>query len=85
MNTLKGAVGESEKANLQNILATDIAYLLFDDINSIGVPTTGATALHIFDLDGIYIPLSYLLWELAESIQTGLDNPHLFVKVNIKA
>ena len=68
---------------MENAVASDIAYLLFDDVETIGVPQWGAAALHLFDLNGIYIPLSYLLWELANSIKYGLDNPHLFVKVNI--
>ena len=82
-NLIPGAIGDDRKKEMENAVASDIAYLLFDDVETIGVPQSGATALHLFDLNGIYIPLSYLLWELANSIKYGLDNPHLFVKVNI--
>lgn len=82
-NTIPGAIGQSRKKDLEGIIATDIAYLLFDDISTIGVPQSGAQALHLLNLDGIYIPLSYFLFELASAIESGSQNPQLLVKAVI--
>lgn len=83
-NLIPNAIGADNRREMEESIATDVAYLLFDDIDKIGIPNSGPQSLHLFDLNGIYIPLSYLLWELANSIQHGLENPHLLVKVNIK-
>lgn len=75
-NTSAGAYFDDpdQRERLEMIIATDIAYLLFDDVKALGLPEDGAQSLHIFDLDGIYIPLSYLLFKLAKSIQMGLND-----------
>ena len=63
MQLLKGAVGEDRKAEYTTAIARYVAYFLFDDINTIGTNIKGSspTALHLFDLNGIYIPLSFFL------------------------
>lgn len=83
-NTIPGAVGEGQKGNLTKIIATDIAYFLFDDVSIIGENTSGVKSLHVFNLDGSYIPLSALLFELAEAIEDALSDPSQIVKVSIK-
>lgn len=83
-NTIPGAVGEGQKGNLTKIIATDIAYFLFDDVSVIGGNTSGVKSLHVFNLDGSYIPLSALLFELAEAIEDALSNPSQIVKVSIE-
>ncbi len=82
-NTIPGAVGEGQKGALTKIIAADIAYFLFDDVEAIGVDSGGAKALHVFNLDGIYIPLSCLLFELADAIEQAMSNPSDIVKVTI--
>jgi hypothetical protein len=48
----------------------NIAAFLFDDFTSIGdVNMSGANALHIFDLNGVFVPLSVLLFKLAEAAE----------------
>lgn len=68
MNTLSGAVGEGQKASLEDLIAQDIAYFLYDDFETIGeVETKGAKSLHIFLLSDFYVPLSFFLRMLGEA------------------
>lgn len=84
-NTIPGAIYDTGKGALEEVLATDIAYFLFDDVLTIGKGLTNkVSALHIFNLDGIYIPLSYLLFELARAMEEGTANPRSIASVKIK-
>lgn len=85
MQTLSGAIGESRKKDFEEWITEDIAYFLFDDFETIGLPQSSGTSIHIFNLDGILIPLSFFLWLLAESIEKGTRNPHDIVKARIEA
>ena len=68
MNTLSGAVGEGQKASLEDLIAQDIAYFLYDDFETIGeVEAKGAKSLHIFLLSDFYVPLSFFLRMLGEA------------------
>lgn len=79
-NTLKDALGEGNLDQVERMLATDFAYFLFDDVATIGQETGGAQALHIFNLDGTYIPLSFLCYLLAQAMeQTANDNFKHFI------
>lgn len=70
-NTIPGAVGADQKANLEKVVAADIGNFLFDDIETIGAQAGGATVLHLFMLNGIYVPFSYLCYEMANAINAG--------------
>lgn len=85
MQTMSGAIGENMKGDFQNWIAEDIAYFLFDDFETIGFPQSGGTSLHIFNLDGILVPLSFFLWLLANAIEKGTRNPHNIVKAQINS
>lgn len=75
LNTTPGAA-LSDKAHVANIreslsiiISAVAANLLFSDWYAIGKEYTGARRLHIFDLDGIYVPLSYILEGLAQAME----------------
>lgn len=86
MQLLKGAVGNGRKDEYVTAIARYVAYFLFDDIGSIGTNIKGSspTALHLFDLNGIYIPLSFFLDLLAKSFASiQKTQPTNLVRVNI--
>jgi hypothetical protein len=64
-NAIPGAVLDDNQALIKTILRDRIyesmAYLLFDDWVAIGNEAGDGTAIHSFTLNGINIPLSYLL------------------------
>lgn len=87
MQLLKGAVGEDRKAEYTTAIARYVAYFLFDDINTIGTNIKGSspTALHLFDLNGIYIPLSFFLELLGDAFSFLITTqPTNLVYVSIK-
>ena len=63
INSMKGAVGEN--MDLYDIvcqnLAQDIAMMLFDDYETVGkdLRKTGVKSIHIMDLNGVFLPLSF--------------------------
>ena len=85
LQTMSGAIGEEMKSDFQDWIAEDIAYFLFDDFETVGLPQTSGTSLHIFNLDGILVPLSFFLWLLADAIEKGTRNPHDIVKAQINS
>ena len=73
-NTIKGAVYEGKKSeeSLSKYIAEDIAIFLFDDARVLGkkMNENTANAIHLMNLNGIYIPLSYFLFLLAEAFKS---------------
>ena len=64
------------------VVATQIGHFLFDDL-SITVPT-GINTVHLFNLSGIYIPMSVFLEGVYHSIMSAEQNMDSFVRVNFK-
>lgn len=97
MNTLigaiqqlgEGAMMEGSRAEFEQLLAQDIAYMLFDDYSTIGQVSTGGQAIHIMNLNGIMMPMSVILSLLADAIDSletsGPEGIRRIVSVNIKA
>lgn len=83
LQTVNGAVGADQREEIKFSIAEDIAYYLFDDFSTIGVPQQGVQALHLFDLDGIYVPLSVLLHKLGRAIQEVKKVPTSLLTVKI--
>lgn len=82
----EGAIGNNEKESFEKIIATNIAYLLFDDYSTISSTSSRGNALHVMDLNGIIMPLSVILSALAQSIQKGEhDSFRQIVDVRIHA
>ena len=84
LQTIDGAVGKEAREDIKFSIAEDIAYYLFDDFATLGSDSqTGATALHLFDLDGIYVPLSVLLHKIARAIESVRKVPTSLINVSI--
>ena len=68
INTIPGAILEGNnqiQEFLTEALAGQIAKLLFDDWTTIGDQVGNFNAIHVFNLSGITVPLSYLLENMA--------------------
>ena len=60
---------------MENLLARNVAYLLFDDVDQIGIENqSGTNALHVMNLNGIYIPISLILFSLADAIDEANES-----------
>lgn len=88
-----GAIGEDSnsdtisggKESIERYIALNIAAFLFDDFTSIGdVNMSGANALHIFDLNGVFVPLSVLLFKLAEAAEQAKSDITGIVRVDLE-
>lgn len=83
-NTGKNALlanDTSLREEIKTQMAQLVAYVLFDDWETIGVE--GSRAIHIFDLDGVLVPLSYLLLSMGNAILKVDANLASFFKVKI--
>lgn len=84
-NTISGALMEDEHGavnqELRNQMSELVAYFLFDDWNQIGV--SNSNSIHLFNLDGVNIPLSYLLIGLGTAIQEVDKSPSSFFEVQL--
>lgn len=97
MNTLigaiqqlgEGAMMQGQRAEFEELLAQDMAYMLFDDYSTIGQVSTGGQAIHIMNLNGIMMPMSVILTLLADAIDSletfGSDSVRRIVSVHINA
>ena len=79
-----GAVGQADdKTDYADIISKNIAYLLFDDYNTIGVGLeNGPNAIHIMNLNGLFVPISSILYALGDAISNE-ENIKGIVKTNI--
>lgn len=90
-NTLPGAIydaarGEVEEA-VENILYAATAKLMFDDWTTIGEGTgigSSITALHVFPLSGIYVPVSYLFTRIGQALQNADRDYKKYVNIHVK-
>ena len=86
MQTAEGAIGEGYSGRMVGRVAEYIAYFLFDDFTSIGnAGRSDITALHLFNLNGIYIPLSFFLKLIAEAMMDVGKQPEGYLKVKVKS
>lgn len=75
LNTTEGAALDDEKSKnevqeaFKVIVAGVAGQLLFSDWYMIGYDGVGASQIHVFDLDDVIIPLSYILEALAEAMR----------------
>lgn len=91
INTIPGAILENN-TTVQNFLskalAGQVARLLFDDWTTIGDTSGGFDAIHVFNLSGITVPLSYLLEEMADAAEATqeelIGHPTAYVEVKFK-
>lgn len=84
MSTMDGAIWSDSKGELEEELCSKMAYLLFDDVLTIGKPTAASgRAIHLTLLDGVYIPLSYLFFLMADAIEDVAQDPDDIFNVTI--
>lgn len=88
INSMKDAVGENMDLYdtvCQN-LAQDIAMMLFDDYETVGkdLRKTGVKSIHIMDLNGVFLPLSFFLDLMARAIDEIGRTPEELVKVEYR-
>lgn len=83
INAGAGGLSPGNTGEASTVLAQAIAYVLFDDWNSIGHISSGGQAIHILSLNGVLIPLSTFLYSLGQAIADVQGNPSSFVSVNI--
>lgn len=96
--TARGAIYQKNAADIRRnaagTLSQYIAYFLFDDWKSIGKdPKGGANTIHVFNLSYIIVPLSWLLYKLADAMEESLDqlkagrysavNPYVRIRFDI--
>ncbi len=80
---------DGEKAQmreeLERRLASQMARFLFDDYRAIGNEQKGAKSIHLMLLNGVYIPLSYLMFLLSKAMEkTAKDDYKQIVDAHIK-
>ena len=81
-----GAVGDQGiRPDIEKAIACDVAYMLFDDFSTVGTDTNDSTAIHIMNLNGVLIPLSFFLHIYAEALDFYIYNPNQIVKVGLHA
>ena len=93
VNTSKSAVGASIKTSLEKYISIFATMLLFDDGLTIAQETVAnaqasyqpLNVLHLFNVNGFYVPSSYLLRELHTRLTTIADdmNSNKIIRVNI--
>lgn len=82
VNTSKSAVGASIKSSLEEYISIFATMLLFDDGVTIAKETVAkaqssfqpVSVLHLFNLNGFYVPSSYLLRELHTRLTNAVNN-----------
>ena len=87
MQLPKGAIGANNPeytAAIKNTLARALAYFLFDDVKMLGKEYTshGTNAIHLFNLNGVFIPLSFFLSAAADAM--AATKPNQIFKFNIE-
>ena len=72
LNSAPGTIGEGERETIRDevshLISAHIAQFLFDDWTGIG--NSISNVIHVFSLDNVYIPLSFLLIGLGNAFET---------------
>lgn len=88
INSMKDAIGENMDLydTICQNLAQDIAMMLFDDYETVGkdLRKTGVKSIHIMDLNGVFLPLSFFLDLMARAIDKIGRTPEELVKVEYR-
>jgi hypothetical protein len=72
------------KTDYADIISKNIAYLLFDDFNTIGAGLeNGVNAIHLVNLNGLFIPISAILYALVDALNNE-ESIKKIVYTNIK-
>ena len=83
-NTINGAIGHDRQADIKQkvslALSKHMADFLFDDWQMIGVTTN--KAIHMFKLDSIQVPLSYLLLATGKAMNEVIEHSDQYFKIS---
>lgn len=74
-------INQKETQEATHYLATLIAYFLFDDIDIKNFVPTQPQAIHLLNLDGVYIPLSVFLEAACEAFAVSVEESEKLVHV----
>ena len=80
-NSGTNLINEKETSEATHYLATLIGYFLFDDIDIKNFIPTQPSAIHLLNLDGVYIPLSVFLEAACEAFATSVEQAEKFTYV----
>lgn len=82
-----GAIGNNflNKQDFQVLFARYVAFLLFDDVDQIGIENASSiNALHLLNLNGVLIPISLVLFSLADAIdEVNTNEIQRLVKITL--
>ena len=88
VNTASMALGASNKENLEKYLSLFATMVLFDDGITIAQDTqknfqnTSLNVLHLFPVNGVYVPSSYVMSQIANSLRQWQSSDAAKVKIN---
>ena len=74
-------LGDTPNENILKGLATQIGHFLFDDLAI--TPPTGLNVVHVFRLSGIYVPLSFVLHNVEQSLNLSVKEMQQTVDIDI--
>ena len=84
LQLIPGAIGDTSEnyEQVTTMFARAIAGALFDDFDVEGVvPRTGAKTIHLLNLNGIYIPMSFYYDRLQEAFELGYKKKPVRVRI----
>ena len=87
-NTGKGAILEDQKEirnKVKENLIKMVAYILFDDWESFGEDQKDRQVIHIFNLNKVMVPLSYLLIAMGDAIEDTNKNLNKVFSIQLSA
>ena len=95
MNCAPGLMGYSQKGALESYLSSFVGMLMFDDAafwvgENIEAETSIVKQIHLYSLNGMYVPQSYVLTNLAielrQNLETAFSTAHSagFMKATVK-
>ncbi len=93
LNAGSGAIGQNNKSSLENYFSTMIGFLMFNDaqlmfedaIKQIGYNDTGANDIHLYTINGIYMPNSFILQQTYNTLIKASADIKSNLKGGIKA
>lgn len=87
-NTGKGAILENQKEirnKVKENLIKMVAYILFDDWESFGENQGDRQVIHIFNLNKVMVPLSYLLIAMSDAVENTNRNLNKVFSIQLSA
>ena len=93
LNAGKGAIGQNNKSSLENYFSTMIGFLMFNDaqlmfqdaVEQLGYNNTGANDIHLYTINGTYIPNSFVLQKTYDALSKVSTDIQSNAKGGIKA